>query len=311
MQNNVNINTIDKSKFEPISNDTLISEAIVRPSQTYWQDAWRRLKKNRLAMAGLIILTILSLMAIFAPMFSPFSYDQQNLTATNVKPNSTYWFGTDDFGRDLWTRVWIGTRISLFVGLAAAGIDLVIGVIYGGISGYYGGKIDNIMQRFIEVIVAVPMLIIAILLIVTLGAGMGTIILAYALVGWTQMARLVRGQVLTLKENEYVLASKTLGASTSRIITKHLVPNALGIIVIQITFAVPGAIFFESFLSFIGVGINVPMASLGTLLTDGATNIRLFPHRLIFPAAIFSMILLSFNLLGDGLRDALDPKLRK
>jgi oligopeptide transport system permease protein len=311
MQNNVNINTIDKSKFEPLSNNTLKNEAIVRPSQTYWQDAWRRLKKNRLAMAGLIILIILSLMAIFAPMFSPFSYDEQNLAATNVKPNSTYWFGTDDFGRDLWTRVWMGTRISLFVGLAAAGIDLVIGVIYGGISGYYGGKVDNIMQRFIEVIVAVPMLIIAILLIVTLGAGMGTIILAYALVGWTQMARLVRGQVLTLKENEYVLASRTLGASTSRIITKHLIPNALGIIVIQITFAVPGAIFFESFLSFIGVGINVPMASLGTLLTDGATNIRLFPHRLIFPAAIFSMILLSFNLLGDGLRDALDPKLRK
>ncbi|WP_407944858.1 ABC transporter permease [Paenibacillus albiflavus] len=311
MQNDIQMTHIDKSKFEKLPSETLKRDVIVRPSQTYWQDAWRRLKMNKLAMAGLIILVVLSLLAIFAPMFSSFSYEEQNITATNVAPNSQYWFGTDDFGRDLWTRVWWGTRISLFVGLAAAAIDLVIGVIYGGISGYYGGKVDTIMQRFIEVIIAIPMLIIAILLIVTLGAGMGTIILAYALVGWTQMARLVRGQMLSLKENEFVLAAQTLGASTWRIITRHLVPNALGIIVIQITFAVPGAIFFESFLSFIGVGIKVPMASLGTLLTDGAANIRLFPHRLIFPAIVFSLILLSFNLLGDGLRDALDPKMRK
>jgi len=311
MQPNLQKNPFDKSKFTRLPVESLQSEAIVRPSQTYWKDAWRRLKKNKLAMAGLITLCILSIMAAFAPMLTQYAYDQQNLQMTNVTPNSTYWFGTDDFGRDLWTRVWWGTRISLFIGLTAALIDLVIGVIYGGISGYYGGRLDNIMQRFIEIIIAIPMLIIAILLIVTLGAGMSTIILAYALVGWTQMARLVRGQVLTLKENEFVLASQTLGASTWRIISRHLIPNALGIIVVQITFAVPAAIFFESFLSFIGVGIKVPMASLGTLLTDGATNIRLFPHRIMFPAIVFSLILLSFNLLGDGLRDALDPKMRK
>lgn len=311
MINKTQTNIIDKSKFLRLPSESLKNEVIVRPSQSFWKDAWRRLKKNRLAMAGLIILIILSLFATFAPFFSQFAYDEQHLKETNLTPNSQYWFGTDDFGRDLWTRVWWGTRISLFVGLAAAFIDLIIGVIYGGISGYYGGRLDAIMQRFIEVIIAIPMLIIAILLIVTLGAGMGTIILAYALVGWTQMARLVRGQVLALKENEYVLASQTLGASTWRIISRHLVPNTLGIIIIQITFAVPAAIFFESFLSFIGVGIKVPMASLGTLLTDGATNIRLFPHRIIFPAIVFSLILLSFNLLGDGLRDALDPKMRK
>jgi oligopeptide transport system permease protein len=311
MQTNVPTKPVDKSKFTRLPVESLQNEAIVRPSQSYWKDAWRRLRKNKLAMTGLIILCILSIMAIIAPMLSKYAYDFQNLKITNIAPNGEYWFGTDDFGRDLWTRVWWGVRISLFIGLTAAAIDLVLGVIYGGISGYYGGRLDNVMQRFIEVIMAIPMLIIAILLIVTIGPGISSIILAYALVGWTQMARLVRGQVLTLKENEYVLASQTLGASTWRIITRHLVPNALGIIVVQITFAVPGAIFFESFLSFIGVGVKVPMASLGTLITDGANNIRQFPHRIIFPAAIFSMIMLSFNLLGDGLRDALDPKMRK
>jgi len=311
MQTKIEMNAIDPSKFNRLPSEAMKGDAIVRPSQTYWQDAWRRLKQNKMAMAGLIVLLILSALAIFAPMFSSYAYDAQNLKVVNVKPNGTYWFGTDDFGRDLWTRVWWGTRISLFVGVSAALIDLVIGVIYGGLSGYYGGRLDTIMQRFVEVIIAIPMLIIATLLIITIGAGMSSIILAYALVGWTQMARLVRGQVLTLKENEFVLAAQTLGASTWRMVSRHLVPNVLGIIVVQITFAVPGAIFFESFLSFIGVGIKVPMASLGTLLTDGVVNMRLFPHRIIFPATVFSLILLSFNLLGDGLRDALDPKMRK
>lgn len=303
--------SIDKSKFTPLPGESLKHDLIVRPSQTYWQDAWRRLKKNRLAMAGLIILCVLAIVSILAPMLSQHAYDEQNLTSTNLKPNGEFWFGTDAFGRDLWTRVWWGTRISLFIGIVAAGIDLIIGVIYGGISGYYGGRVDAVMQRFIEVIIGIPTLIIAVLLIMTVGPGIMTIILAYALVGWTQMARLVRAQVLTLKENEYVLAAQTLGASSWRIISRHLVPNALGIIIVQLTFAIPSAIFFESFMSFIGVGIKVPMASLGTLLSNGAENMRLYPQLIIFPAIVFSLILLSFNVLGDGLRDAFDPKMRK
>ncbi|NRF91785.1 ABC transporter permease [Paenibacillus frigoriresistens] len=303
--------TENNYKFAPVSNKTLTGDVIVRPSLNYWQDAWRRLKKNRLAMAGLIILVALIVLAIIVPFVSSYDYQTQNLKVKNVAPNGEHWFGTDDFGRDLWTRVWWGTRISLFIGIIAALIDLVIGVFYGGISAYYGGKVDEVMQRTIEIVYAIPFLLIAILLIMVIGSGISSIILAMAITGWVPMARLVRGQMLTLKEQEFVLASRTLGASPIRIIMRSLIPNALGIIIVQITFVVPAAIFTEAFLSFIGLGVKPPLASLGNLLSDGANYIRLYPHRLIFPTIIFSLILLSFNLLGDGLRDALDPKMRK
>ncbi|MFC5450198.1 ABC transporter permease [Paenibacillus aestuarii] len=303
--------TETNNKFAPVSSANLTSERIVRPSLNYWQDAWRRLKKNRLAMAGLIILVALIVLSVVVPFISSYDYQTQNLKLKNASPSGAHWFGTDDFGRDLWTRVWWGTRISLFIGIVAALIDLVIGVIYGGISAYYGGKVDEIMQRTIEIVYSIPYLLIAILLIMVIGPGIPTIILAYSITGWVPMARLVRGQMLTLKEQEFVLASRTLGASPMRIIMRSLIPNALGIIIVQITFVVPTAIFTEAFLSFIGLGIKPPLASLGNLLSDGANYIRLYPHRLIFPTIIFSLILLSFNLLGDGLRDALDPKMRK
>ncbi|KRF32176.1 ABC transporter permease [Paenibacillus sp. Soil787] len=303
--------TENNYKFAPVSNKSLTGEKIVRPSLNYWQDAWRRLKKNRLAMAGLIILVTLIVLAIIVPFVSSYDYQTQNLKVKNVAPSGEHWFGTDDFGRDVWTRIWWGTRISLFIGIVAALIDLVIGVLYGGISAYYGGKVDEVMQRTIEIVYAIPFLLIAILLIMVIGSGISSIILAMAITGWVPMARLVRGQMLTLKEQEFVLASRTLGASPMRIIMRSLIPNALGIIIVQITFVVPAAIFTEAFLSFIGLGVKPPLASLGNLLSDGANYIRLYPHRLIFPTIIFSLILLSFNLLGDGLRDALDPKMRK
>jgi oligopeptide transport system permease protein len=300
-----------KNQFEPIAKSVSSQEIIVRPSLTYWQDAWRRLKLNKLAMFGLTVLVTIMLLAIIGPFLSKIDYATQNYSIRNLKPSSAHWFGTDDFGRDMWVRVWWGARISLFVGITAALIDLAIGVIYGGISAYYGGKVDDIMQRFIEIIYSIPYLLIAILLIMVIGPGLWTIILAYTLIGWVPMARLVRGQVLQLKEQEYVLAARTLGASSARIIFRHLVPNALGLIIVQLTFAIPGAIFFESFLSFLGLGIKVPLASLGSLLSDGVQAIRLYPHRVMIPTIAFSLILLSFNLLGDGLRDALDPKMRK
>jgi oligopeptide transport system permease protein len=302
---------VTNNKFIRVTSASLTSEAIVRPSQNYWQDAWRRLKKNRLAMAGLIILLALILLALIAPIVSHFDYHTQDLKIKNQAPNDIHWFGTDDFGRDLWTRIWWGTRISLFIGITAALIDLVIGVLYGGISAYYGGKVDDAMQRVVEIVVSIPYLIIAVLMIMVIGPGIPTIILAYAITGWVPMARLVRAQMLTLKEQEFVLAARTLGAGPWRIILRHLVPNALGIIIVQITFVVPTAIFVEAFLSFIGLGIRPPLASLGNLLSDGANYLRFYPHRLIYPTAVFSLILLSFNLLGDGLRDALDPKMRK
>lgn len=302
---------ISKEQFKPISRTELGNERIVRPSLTFWQDAWRRLKKNKLAMVGLIILVVVALLAIFAPMFSSYTYDTQNYDAVNQKPSAEHLFGTDDFGRDLWVRVWWGARISLFIGIVAAIIDLIVGVLYGGISAYFGGRIDDIMQRIMEIIYSIPFLLITILLIMYLTPGVWTIIIAYSITGWVQMARLVRGQVLQIKEQEYVLAARTLGASDWRIILKHLIPNALGIIIVQITFVVPSAIFAEAFLSFIGLGVRPPLASLGTLLSDGAKAMRFYPYRMLIPTATFSLLLLSFNLLGDGLRDALDPKMRK
>ncbi|TBL78139.1 ABC transporter permease [Paenibacillus thalictri] len=302
---------LTQEQFEPLSRTGDGKEAIVRPSLTFWQDAWRRLKKNKLAMFGLYVLALIALLAIFGPFLQKYDYATQDYSVRNLRPSAAHWFGTDDFGRDMWVRVWWGARISLFVGITAAVVDLIFGVLYGGISAYYGGKVDNLMQRFIEIIYSIPYLLIAILLIMVIGPGVWTIILAYAIVGWVPMARLVRGQILQLKEQEYVLAARTLGAGSARIIARHLVPNALGLIIVQLTFAVPNAIFFESFLSFLGLGIKVPLASLGSLLSDGVQAIRLHPHRVLIPTLAFSLILLSFNLLGDGLRDALDPKMRR
>jgi len=302
---------ISQEQFTPIVRDQLGTEKIVRPSVNFWADAWRRLRMNKLAMAGLITLILLTLMAIFGPFFTKHTYDFQDYNNLDKTPNGTFWFGTDEFGRDMWTRVWWGTRISLFIGVVAALVDLLIGVLYGGIAAYFGGRVDDIMMRIMEVIYAIPYLLITILLIMYLKPGIPTIIIAYSITGWVGMARLVRGQILQIKEQEFVLAARTLGASPWRIIMRHLIPNALGIIIVQITFAVPGAIFTEAFLSFLGLGVKAPMASLGVLISDGAGVLQFHSYRLIIPTIVFSLILLSFNLLGDGLRDAFDPKLRK
>jgi len=302
---------ITNNLFTPVPKQVSEQEKITRPSITYWQDAWRRLKLNKFAMIGLYLLIGISLIAIIGPYFQKYGYDMQNLAERHQVPNGEHWFGTDEFGRDLWVRVWWGTRISLFIGIMAAAMDLVIGVLYGGISAYYGGKVDDVMQRFIEVVYSIPYMLITVLLIVMMGAGIWTIVIAYGITGWISMARLVRGQILSLKEQEYVLAATSLGAGSWRIITKHLIPNALGFIIIQITFTIPQAIFTEAFLSFLGLGVKVPLASLGMLLSDGVGSMRVFPWRLVFPALVFSLMMVSFNLLGDGLRDALDPKFRK
>lgn len=299
----------DKFVIQGKSNDD--AEAIVRPSLTYWQDAWRRLKSNKMAMVAMVILAIITLMAIFAPIFSSFDYRTGDLMKTNVPPNSTNWFGTDELGRDLFVRVWSGTRISLFIGFVTAILNFSIGVLYGGISGYIGGNVDNIMMRITEILFSIPYLLWVIMLMVVLGQGLLTIIIALTIAGWGGMARLVRGQVLQLKEMEFVMAAKTLGADAGRIITKHLIPNTIGVIIVSITFAIPQAIFAEAFLSFIGLGIPVPEASLGTLSKDGTRMLLIHPYQLLFPSLVISAIMLAFQIFGDGLRDALDPRLRQ
>ena len=222
-----------------------------------------------------------------------------------------YWLGTDQLGRDQWTRLWEGTRVSLIIAFVAALLDLVIGVAYGGISGYYGGRVDNVMQRIIEILSGIPSLVVILLMMLILKPGMTSIIIALVITGWTGMARIVRGEVLKLKSQEFVLAAKTLGTSDGKIIRKHLIPNISGIIIVNTMFTIPSAVFFEAFLSFIGLGIAPPEASLGSLIDIGFDNMQIYPYMLVFPAALLSIIMIAFNILGDGLRDAFDPKMHK
>jgi oligopeptide transport system permease protein len=297
--------------FKPVAKDIESAEAIVRPSVTYWQDAWRRLKQNRLAMVGLWVIVVIALIAAFGPMLSPYSYSDQSLFDQNMYITREHWLGTDDLGRDLLTRIMYGARISLTVGFVASFINLTVGVVYGGISGYYGGQVDNIMMRIVEILSGIPLLLYVILLMVVLKPGLQNILIALGLVYWLGMARIVRGQILSLKEQDYVLAARTIGAGSWRIIWKHLIPNAMGPIIVTATLNIPQAIFTEAFLSFIGLGVNAPMASWGVLANDALPSFRTYPWQLFFPAVAISITMLAFNFFGDGLRDALDPKQRK
>ncbi|MFC7441485.1 ABC transporter permease [Laceyella putida] len=300
-------------RFQPVVRSERAMEQIRRPHLSYWRDSWRRLRQNVLAMLGLIFIVMIAILSIFGPMLSEYEYNEQNLqTGRNLAPSAEHWFGTDDLGRDVFVRVCEGGRISLTIGLAAALIDLIIGVIYGGIAGYRGGRTGEVMMRIVDVLWGLPYLLTVILLLVILPPGMGTIIIALTVTGWLNMARLVRGQVLQLKEQEYVLAAQTLGATTARLLFKHLIPNAMGPIIIMLTLTVPSAIFAESFLSFLGLGVQAPVASWGTMINDSLVTVLSGEWwRLFFPALFLCLTMLAFNAFGDGLRDALDPKLRK
>ncbi|BCB03701.1 ABC transporter permease [Bacillus sp. KH172YL63] len=298
--------------FTPKRSHSDDREAVVRPSLSYWQDAWNRLLKNKLAMFGLICLIGLLVMAVFGPVISPHDVTKQTLSSQNLPPSAQHWFGTDDLGRDVFTRTWYGARISLFVGFMAALIDFVIGIVYGGIAGYKGGKTDQAMMRIVEILYGLPYLLVVILLMVVMGPGLLTIIVALTVTGWIGMARIVRGQVLQIKNYEFILASRTFGTKTAKIIRKNLLPNTMGPIIVQLTLTVPSAIFAEAFLSFLGLGIQAPYASWGVMANDGLSTILSgYWWRLFFPALFISLTMFSFNVLGDGLQDALDPKLRR
>lgn len=303
---------ISKEKFKIIGLENNNSEEIVRKNVTYWQDAWRRLKNNKVAIASLILLIVIIILAVIGPLMRSFGINDVNSSIQNLKPNSIHWFGTDELGRDLWVRVWSGTRSSVIIGVAGALIELVIGAIYGGIAGYFGGIVDDIMMRIIEVLNSIPYLILVLIVIIVLNSsGIIPLIIAMALTGWVGMARLVRGQILSIKEQEYVLASHALGASSSRIILKHLLPNVIGVMIVDVTFAVPNYIFAEAFLSYIGLGVKPPNTSLGALCSAGQGNLIFYPYQLFCPSLIICLIMLTFNLLGDGLSEALDPKQRQ
>ena len=332
---------IDPDLFREASEDEKKQQVTMRESISFMKDALRRLRKNRIAMLSLIVIILVALIAFIVPTFYPYTYTKQDVTAQNLAPFQysakeqmkidkgisvfPHIMGTDNLGRDYAIRVIYGTRISLLVGIFSALIVIVIGIVYGSISGYFGGKVDMVMMRIVDIIYSLPDVLIVILLsvaikdwvsgsqselIARLGAGMVSIFIVFGLLYWVSMARQVRGQILSIKEQEYVLASKAIGATPARIIRKHMIPNCVSVIIIVAAMQIPSAIFTESFLSFLGLGVSVPMPSLGSLASDARTALRSYPYQLIFPALAIFLIVLSFNLLGNGLRDAFDPKLR-
>ncbi len=337
----LDINNIPKEKFEPISiDDNLDREKISAPSLNFLQDSWRRLKKNKGAVISLVLLIIISVLAFGSIWVSPHDPTKQNPKHINLPPripgisidgfNGTavvggnrvdkyeqanvpddvnYYLGTDGLGRDELSRLLMGTRMSLIIAFVAAFLDLTFGVIYGMISGMKGGRTDNVMQRILEILSGIPNLVVMILMLTIFKPGMMSIILAMIITGWITMARIVRAQTLKIKDQEYVLAATTLGVSKPKIALKHVLPNISGVIIVQMMFSIPSAIFFEAFLSFIGLGLTPPTASLGTLLNEGYKTFRFLPHLMWAPAITLSVIMICFNLLADGLRDAFDPKM--
>lgn len=301
---------LDKSQFVRVGKNIEKMEAITRPNLTYWKDAWRRIKQNKIAFAGLMIIILYTLLAIFGPMMNKYGYTEINSAKMNQFISSEHWFGTDELGRDLWTRLWRGARVSLSIGFIATILNTVIGGLVGGISGYYGGRLDSVLMRIIDVMYGIPYLIVSILVMVVLGQGIISLIIAMVIVGWIGTARFVRGEVLRLKEQDFVSAAKVLGVSDFSIIVKHIIPNVMGLIITNLTMAVPRAIFNEAFLSYIGLGIAPPECSWGILAKSGAKLLRIHPYQLFIPSFFICTTMLALNLLGDGLRDALDPKLR-
>ncbi len=341
---------IDLQKFSPATDEEKQQHETMRESTTFFRDGMRKLMKNPLAVASMIVLIILTLTIIIVPAIYPYSYSQmitvdgkRDKTAKNLAPFEyskneqkaiengekifPHIFGTDELCRDYFIRVVFGARVSLLVGLFASLIVLVIGLLYGSISGYFGGRVDLIMMRIVDIIYSLPDTLMVILLSVVLGQTIGPMIqgtvlasignnmislfVVFGLLYWVGMARLVRGQILSIKNNEYVLAAKAMGAKPRRIIRKHILPNCMSVIIISVALQIPSAIFTESFLSFIGLGVQAPMPSLGSLANAARGGMQSYPWKMLFPALAICLIVLSFNLLGDGLRDAFDPKLRR
>ena len=298
---------LQKSEFfNPIDKSEQDSEFIAMEPRSFWHDVWDRFRSNRRALIGLIVLLFIVLLAVLGPLFSPYPYDGMG-TEVNCGPGAAHWFGTDALGRDLFTRVLYGIRISLFVGFVSTLINCAIGVLYGGVAGYVGGRTDAAMMRFVDVLYAVPSLLYIILLMMMFGANVGSIMLGMCISGWVGIARLMRTQVISLKGREYVLAAYTEGAGPARILFKHMFSNAMSPILVQATLAIPQAIFQEAFLSFIGMGISAPQASLGTLAQDARMYMAIYPHQMVCPIAMICIIIFALNFISEGLSEALDP----
>lgn len=276
-----------------------------------WQDAWRRLRKNKLAVIGGITLMVVTLLCLLAPLVSPYGYEQQDLVLGAAAPSAQHWLGTDVFGRDLLTRLLYGGRISLLVGLIATGVALVIGVTWGAVAGYAGGRVDAFMMRFVDIVYALPFMIFVVLLMVVFGRNLLLLFLVIGAVEWLTMARIVRGQVQVLKQQEFIEAAISLGLPRWTIIRRHLIPNAIGPVIVYTTLTIPAVMLLEAFISFLGLGIQPPQSSWGSLISDGVETMEEYPWLLIFPGLTLSVTLFALNFLGDGLRDALDVRASK
>lgn len=297
--------------FRKLSKEEKNDEFIAIESKTFFQSVKAEFTKNKRAVFGLIVLVIVVLMAILDPVFSPFSYEDQNIALRNAAPTAQHLFGTDKMGRDIYVRILYGARISLGVGIVAAIVNLILGTLYGGIAGYVGGKVDMVMMRFVDIIYSVPSMLYIVLIMLWLGAGVSSIILGISITCWIGTARIVRSQVKSLREQEFTMAAFVLGASPKRILIKHLLVNAMGPIIVNITLMVPQAIFTEAWLSFIGVGISAPKASWGTLCDAASELIMVYPMQTIYPLVAICLTIISFNFVGEGLERALDPKRKR
>ncbi|MEK4761176.1 ABC transporter permease [Viridibacillus sp. FSL E2-0187] len=312
------VKVLNDSLFRPVDPSKLQTDEIQRPSLGVFKETLFSILKNKLAIIGLFLLVVIIFLALFGPSMVPYSGSQQNLTNVNKAPSGEHWFGTDNLGRDMWSRTWQGARVSLTIGFIAAIVDLVVGVIVGGVSGYmagrgkFGDRVDSLLMRIVEILYGIPYLLVVILLMVIMEPGITTIIIALSITGWVGMARIIRGQILLLKSQEYVLAAEKLGTSHVKIILRHLLPNTMGIIIINLTFTIPTAIFAEAFLSFLGLGVQAPFASWGTMAND-SLGVILSGHwwRLFFPGFMIALTMFAFNAFGDGIQDALDPRARK
>ncbi len=306
-----NYQTRFENDFEPLKKGVLDSDEMVRPETSYLKDVWRNFKNRTIAVISFVVLALLVIMVLLGPVITEYNYYGNDYNAANQTPSMEHWFGTDALGRDLWTRVWVGGRVTLLIAILATVIPYFIGMVVGGISGYIGGRVDMVIMRTIDILMGIPSMIYNILLIMVLGSGnISTLIIAFTITGWLGSARSTRGMVLQLKTREFVMASETLGASRARIIFKHLLPNTLGISIVSMTMMIPSVIFAEAFLSFIGLGIAPPNPSWGQLIKEASEVFKQYPYRFVIPCAFVSLTILCFNLIGDGLRDALDPKLR-
>lgn len=301
--------TPDKFKVIGYSKDE--ANRIDRPTISYWQDAWRRLRKNPVAMSALVVLCLLVVMVIVGPLIKGYDYETMNVSLKNLSPSSDYWFGTDNLGRDLFSRIWVGARASLIIALLATALKLIIGTVYGAVMAHFGGWIDELLMRIIEVINSIPSLLVTILIMLVLGNNIFALLVALSITAWCNTARQVRGMIKQLRTSEYVYAAEVLGASHWHIILKHYIPNMLGILILDTATAIPMFIFTEAGLSFLGIGLQAPAISLGVLIAMGQQNMDFYPSQLFFPCLILCIIVMAFNLLGDGLRDALDPRLRQ